>query len=1632
MTQYGKGASFLESAMSPLVLMPPLASIVITSHNQERFLSAAIESVLTQSYPHFELLIWDDGSTDQSLAIAHYHARRDQRIRVIAASHQGRVCALKQAFAVTTGTYLCYVDSDDLLAPTALAETLAILEAQPEIGWVYTDYLDMQENGQILGYGSRCRIPYSRDRLLVDFMTFQFRLMRRSTFEQAGGIDASMEYAEDYDLCLRLSEVARVTRLRRPLYYYRHHAQATSQQKRLSQILSSQRAIAQALKRRGMADRYAIEVSLPDGKFTLRRKTPPIQPAKLIPLLASFPLAGAMGMGIAQAQSIIPAGDGTNTVVVPSGDRLDISGGQLSGNGANLFHSFQQFGLNQGQIANFLSNPQIQNILGRVVGGDASVINGLIQVTGGTSNLYLMNPAGIVFGPNARLNVPASFTATTASGIGFNNGWFNASGTSDYATLTGNPNRFAFATNQPGSLINAGNLAVGLGQSLGLVGGTVLNIGQLTAPEGQIVLTAVAGENLVRLNQPGSLLSLEVSPLSTSSSSPPPLPFTPLTLAQLLTGGSLGNATGLTVNPNGTIQLQGSQMQIPMAAGTAIASGRLDTSGQIGGQINILGSQVGVIGATVNVSGVTGSGTILIGGDYQGQGTVPNATQTFVDPNSVINASSLVRGNGGRVIVWADNATQFWGTINAQGGAQGGDGGFVEVSGKEFLTFQGNVNVLAANGNAGTLLLDPSTLTIIDALTGGDLDGFLPNILFATPDVGANTVSWGAIAAADANILLQATGDITINPIVGATPGVTTPGFANLSLGPAGSFTLTSSTGAVRFVNTTDTIRTDQGSVTISGSSLVLGNIDTRPFSGFSPNNGGNVTLTASSGTLTVGNIDTSSNGLGSFGNGGNITLNASGSITAGDLIGNGYGGTAGAITVTSTTGAINVGNIAATGVPFGGTSGNTVTLTTASNGGDISFGSIDTRGNGFEFEPPTNGGDVVILARGQVRGTGQIAATSSTIATNSLNDRTNGTVTIQHDGGPNNVPFNVGDASVTVTSGNGLFGAIDTGAETITAQTFPFSPNPFVSPGGSIQITFLNTGPTLTANSPLVGAQQDTPFNFTTATLNPVRLDANDDNPTSVFVTAIAAGAVLRINGSVANPGDVLPPGANLEFVPPAGFQGTLDSAFVLSATDGIETVTKAIAIQVNPQIPPPPDDEPDSGIDSPCILAKCANPSNQSPDWVQIPTVTLDLTPNPEEGFTREYEEYLGLAPVRIRSRDELKDISLQIEKSTGAKPAFIYVSFIPAEIPPKITVQTKSLEPNGNGQKQLTDELEVIAVTARGNPIRKRIPEATREKVMAVAQQFRSEVADPRKTRSKAYLQPAQQLYQWIIAPLQADLEAQGIDNLVFMMESGLRSLPVAALHDGERFLVEKYSMGTMPSLSLTDTRYQDIKDSKILGLGISESTQGQPPLPAVPIEMTEMSQFWAGRLVFNTNATLSNLIALRQQQPFGIIHLATHADFQPGTISNSYIQLWEDKLRLNQVRDLGWNNPQVELLVLSACATALGDREAELGFGGLAVQTGVKTAVASLWYVSDAATAALMTGFYRDLRTARIKAEALQQAQLAMAKGQIYVENNRLQGVGMKDGIPLPEGVTVRDRQLSHPFYWSAFTMIGSPW
>jgi CHAT domain-containing protein len=394
-------------------------------------------------------------------------------------------------------------------------------------------------------------------------------------------------------------------------------------------------------------------------------------------------------------------------------------------------------------------------------------------------------------------------------------------------------------------------------------------------------------------------------------------------------------------------------------------------------------------------------------------------------------------------------------------------------------------------------------------------------------------------------------------------------------------------------------------------------------------------------------------------------------------------------------------------------------------------------------------------------------------------------------------------------------------------------------------------------------------------------------------------------------------------------------------------------------------------------------------------------------EEMRNQEFGEYLGIKgnlpeeKVLIStSQQTLKKIAQQ----TGKRSGIIYIV-------------------------SRADQLELILVPPVGQPIHYSVPEANRAALFPTIQEFRKEITNPAKRDSTTYLAAAQQLYKWAIAPLEKDLQNLGIQTLLLSVDPGLRSLPFAALHDGKRFLIEKYSFSLIPSFSLTNTDYKPVKDATVLAMGRSEFVD-QQPLPNVPIELQAISGQGNASSFLNSTFTIDNLNSEHAKGGFRIVHLATHAEFKPGKASNSYIQLWNSKLQLDRMESLNWRNPQVDLLVLSACRTALGDRDAELGFGGLAVKSGAKSALGSLWYVDDGGTLALMSEFYHQLRGATTKAEALQLAQQAIMSGKVRLENGQLVTTGSQ--LNLPPNLQQANQNFSHPYYWSSFTIIGSPW
>ncbi|HEY9833353.1 MAG TPA: filamentous hemagglutinin N-terminal domain-containing protein, partial [Stenomitos sp.] len=692
----------------------------------------------------------------------------------------------------------------------------------------------------------------------------------------------------------------------------------------------------------------------------------------------------------AQAQSITAAPDGTGTTVTSNGNQINITDGTQSG--SNLFHSFSQFGLSAEQTANFVSNPNIHNILGRVTGGNASLINGLIQVTGGNSNLYLVNPAGIIFGANAQLNVPASFTATTATGIGFgSNRWFNATGSNNYAELVGEPNQLAFNVSQPGSLINAGNLAVNEGQNLTLVGGNVINTGTLTASGGTLTLASVPGSSLVKISQPGHLLSLEIDPSETSSTTS----VTPANLPQLLTGNGVGEQTGVTVNNQGQVVLTASATVVPVDGGTAIASGTLNTSGQTGGQINILGNQVRLIEANINASGINGGGTVLIGGDYKGQGTVPNAQYTSVDSKTTINADATSNGDGGKVIAWADNTTNFHGKISARGGVQGGNGGFVETSGKIGLNTAGAVvDAGAINGLVGNWLLDPLNIIV---QTGGTAT--LADVANAADTTSTAIIDPSLINSANANVILAASNNITFSsPISMTNAGV------GLTANAGNAITLNSS------------ITTNNGNVAFNAPTASLNGIVTT----------GTGTLTGTATTVNVATTGRIQNAVDVAAAGGNVNLAAGTFTDPATIVINKaltVTGAGAAATTVSGSNAFRVFDISGSGnVTLDGL---TITGGAGEYGGGIRYtgtGALNVNNNIITGNTAYAGGGLSVFG-----GTGTVNITNSTITGNQASaggggiHRNEGSMTISNSTISNNTAGFVAGGGILSEGGIGL-----------------------------------------------------------------------------------------------------------------------------------------------------------------------------------------------------------------------------------------------------------------------------------------------------------------------------------------------------------------------------------------------------------------------------------------------------------------------------------------------------------------------------------------------------------------------------------------------------------------------------------
>lgn len=278
---------------------------------------------------------------------------------------------------------------------------------------------------------------------------------------------------------------------------------------------------------------------------------------------------------------------------------------------------------------------------------------------------------------------------------------------------------------------------------------------------------------------------------------------------------------------------------------------------------------------------------------------------------------------------------------------------------------------------------------------------------------------------------------------------------------------------------------------------------------------------------------------------------------------------------------------------------------------------------------------------------------------------------------------------------------------------------------------------------------------------------------------------------------------------------------------------------------------------------------------------------------------------------------------------------------------------------------------------------------------------------------YWEPAQKIYNWLITPAEKQLQASQIETLVFVSEGNLRNVPLASLYDGEQYLAQKYSIAIAPSLELIDPQPLARKKLEILSMGITEGRQGFPPLPNVRKELEDIQSQAQTKILLNEAFTEQQANTQVANTTYQVIHIATHGEFS-SNVEDTFILTWDERINVEELRNIIKSGIQqarpVELLVLSACRTAAGDNRATLGLAGIAVRAGARSTIASLWYVNDEATAALMKNLYQQLINPKItKAEALRLAQQQMLND---AETGNL------------------NPEFGHPYFWSTFILVGN--
>ncbi len=415
---------------------------------------------------------------------------------------------------------------------------------------------------------------------------------------------------------------------------------------------------------------------------------------------------------------------------------------------------YDAFNIESWETVRFLQPNEFSRVLNRIDSAMPTFINGTLEANG---QVFFVNPAGIYFGGGSVVDVGGIYAA--------------AGHVSDADFLAG-VNNF---TGLQGEVVNHGQIRSS--GSVAMLGRRVANFGQVIADD---VVTMAAGDEVLIGERDGHVFARVTGVGEYNGGGPAEL--VGVENAGTIRAGDqviLGVGDHFALALFDTSEIYAQAVDIHGRNGSHISvAGTIDATGETGGRVHVLGDYISIDNATIDASGDFGGGAIRIGGGYQGSGHLWRAKGTWIGANAILRADALVQGDGGAVIVWADGATGFLGSISAKGGALGGDGGFSEVSGKGWLLFDGGVDLTAAFGDKGTLLLDPTNIRIFDGPAGsGDVDATATNADFifgaadADPgDMETSISNTDLVTLLDTtDLVLQANNDILIEGSIDAS-----------------------------------------------------------------------------------------------------------------------------------------------------------------------------------------------------------------------------------------------------------------------------------------------------------------------------------------------------------------------------------------------------------------------------------------------------------------------------------------------------------------------------------------------------------------------------------------------------------------------------------------------------------------------------------------------------------------------------------------------------------------------------------------------------------------------------------------------------------------------------------------------